>query len=408
MGTVDKTWLNVGETLAKVPTPAVFYSEAIIAKNVAMYLAVAREVPRPSLKLRYALKACSLHRVLRTIARLGLGVDCQSLGEAALARHGGFDRQQIVLLSPRLGAREIRWAINNGCKLICDSVSQLRLVDRLSQKASSHWRIGIRVSLPVAGTERFRTKLGMDSKSISSQLGTISSTTRSRIDEIHHHGAACETDGRLLIESARQLGLFVKSIERRFGLHFSTVNLGGGLDAPSVVVEQHDSTISIIRECMAIVRETLPGDTRSVVLEPGRAIVKDAALAVTTVVHTKELWNKKLAVVDLSTNFLIPLPLSRFSASREGYGRKRKARFRYGIVDGTCSPAGFLVRDAPLGRICEGDRLWIWNVGAYTWSLAESFYDHLPCVYWLDSRGKLSNVFSRSAGHEVMRILSGR
>ena len=115
------------------------------------------------------------------------------------------------------------------------------------------------------------------------------------------------------------------------------------------------------------------------------------------VVHTKRLWEHRLLVVDIGTNVLIPLPLAQFRVIlAPGQSGGDEGLQRYSVVDGTCSPAGVLESDCLLpGGRQTGDVLWVGMAGAYTWALAESFYDVVPSAWWLTDRGSLEPIVSR-------------
>lgn len=384
-------------------TPAVFYAAEPISINMKVYESVAPHVVK---QFRYAMKACALAPVVRQVASAGWGADCQSRMEAELALRCGIDSSKISICGPRLSEEDIAWCLNNGIRVIADSQSQLRIVNEHLSASTVHsgWQLGVRISLPVEGTVRFHSKLGIDPETVIASLKEMPALIP-YLNEIHHHGAARETDSNLATDVARVMAHKIVEIEGLTGACFSQINLGGGFEPESVINEFGSSTKEIFDSIVSEMSNHFSFDSRQLVLEPGRAIVKDAAIGLTTVNHVKKLWNTDIAVVDIATNLFIPLPLARFQALclNERGGTVKE----YDVVDGTCSPAGVLCRATFLPELNEGDRLLIDHAGAYTWSLAEPFYDYLPDLWWISSNGKVEQILSREQAKKWVDIVWG-
>ncbi len=384
-------------------TPVVFYAAKPIENNLQTYESVA---PHLKKEFRYAMKACALSPVVRFVAGAGWGADCQSRMEAELALRSSIDASKISVCSPRLSEDDTAWCIANGVRVIADSQSQLRIVNGLLERSTIHpsWRLGVRISLPVEGTVRFHSKLGMDPDTVISSLKEMPVISK-HLNEVHHHGAARETDSTLAIEVARVMAHKIVEIEGLTDARFEQINLGGGFEPEAVIDEFGSSTMEIYEAAVSEMSTHFSFENRKLVLEPGRAIVKDAAIGLTTVNHIKKLWNTDVAVVDISTNLFIPLPLANFQAlCLDDRGGTIK---EYDVVDGTCSPAGVLCRATFLPELHEGDRLLIDHAGAYTWSLAEPFYDYLPDLWWIDLDGKTDQIFSRDQAKKWVDLVWG-
>jgi diaminopimelate decarboxylase len=141
----------------------------------------------------------------------------------------------------------------------------------------------------------------------------------------------------------------------------------------------------------------------NIYFEPGRFIVEDAAVAVTTVCKIKNCEGIKWLITDIGTNILIPLPAARFEVTdvngNSGYGEV------YSIGDGTCSPAGVIQRDVQLDNITEGDRILVNSCGAYTYSLAETFCNLIPAAYFVKTDGHIATMVSPQTAQDVAELL---
>jgi diaminopimelate decarboxylase len=407
-------WRSIpAELLERVSTPCMIYSAEQIRNNLALYESV---IPQQRKELRYAIKACPLGPLLRQVAAAGWGADCQSRMEAEIALGCGLSASKLSLSSPRLSREDVRWCITSGIKINADSGSQLAMIGDvlLEVKPPPEWRFGVRLSLAVEETERFHSKLAVELETVVRCMRSMREETIALIDEVHHHGMAREVSPETSTRIAEELCAAVKELEGEFECCIERINLGGGLECDDLIRNGGSTTESIIANVCKIVSDAFGENERIIVLEPGRAIAKNAAVSVTSVVNLKQLKGKKIAVVDLSTNLLIPLPLAQFFVepldpvlaedksggkvavqTRHGW----RSMFEYHVVDGTCSPAGVICRSATLPELKENDRLIVTHTGAYTWSLAEPFYDLLPDLWWIDQAHTL--IFDRSKAKSV-------
>ncbi len=55
----------------------------------------------------------------------------------------------------------------------------------------------------------------------------------------------------------------------------------------------------------------------------------------------------------------------------------------------------------------EGNILWVGLSGAYTWSLAQSFYDYIPSAWWLDKQGSIKQIISRENNKKIAFYING-
>lgn len=395
------------DALLSKATPAVLYFEEQMLLNMQAYENALAGIKK---ELRYAIKACALSPVLECIARSDWGADCQSLMEAKLALKAGIAPSKISLCSPRLSKQDLPWVIKTGLRLIADSKDQLEAIAQTLAQTTpgDSFCLGVRISLPVAGTVRFHSKLGMEPESIVDSLLTLPQL-KPYIKELHHHGAARQTEPELLAEVAECISRLLLLIEEKTGIVFSHLNLGGGLEPESILNEHGTSTEAILKRIIASLGTSLLASGKTLVFEPGRAVVKDAACALTAVTNLKMLHNNHIAVVDISTNLLIPLPLAQFvvTAAKLSEPASAKPLINYDIVDGTCSPAGVICKQVKLPSLQEGQRLIVHHAGAYTFSLAEPFYDWLPDLFWIDPQGKIKQILDRQKAERIVNLIWG-
>lgn len=394
-------------TLGRLPTPCMLWSERRVISNLDAFR---NELGATDEDLRYAVKACAVSPLLETLRDEGLSFDCQSALEVTLCLKCRISPHRIAISSPALPSSLISWAMRWGALIIVDSAEQLkRVMDMYNVKHRSHakFQIGLRLSLNVKATARFHDKLGDTIEKYNIILKGLNGSCRTRIREIHHHGFARLLDGQGVIDAADELATAVDQLYSAAEIPISRVNIGGGTECITMIRENGGSLKGILGTAIDRLRlPTRSGKQLRVIMEPGRALVKDAGYGLCSVLDVKNGRHGPVAVVDLATNVLIPLPLAQFRA--RPIARETGKTRRYLIGDGTCSPAGVIQVGCRLPKSLKtGQRLIVEFAGAYTWPLAESFYTTIPPGYYLSTTGKLKRFFSEENGLTIACLLNG-
>jgi diaminopimelate decarboxylase len=119
------------------------------------------------------------------------------------------------------------------------------------------------------------------------------------------------------------------------------------------------------------------------ILEPGRAVVKDAVELITTVVDVKELSNDTASVVVDSGINILPTSFWKFQQIEPI--NKKAVSSKETVVYGPLCLQTDILGITKLPDLNVGDRLVIKNVGAYNISQASSFIFPLPSIILTDN-----------------------
>lgn len=99
-----------------------------------------------------AIKANPLVKILKQIAKLGVGLEAATLPELYLAKKSGVSPDKIVFDSPTKTINEIEYALNLGCYINVDSLQELdRIAELIREREFRTNSIGIRIN-PQVGT----------------------------------------------------------------------------------------------------------------------------------------------------------------------------------------------------------------------------------------------------------------
>ncbi|MGE5517052.1 MAG: diaminopimelate decarboxylase family protein [Bacteroidota bacterium] len=384
---VDTYWGR--SLLSGVDTPSVVYSEKRLADNAAVFLRQDCGVPH---QVFFAMKACPMARVAKTFSAAGLGGEVQSSLELSLARAAGFPDDRLMLNGPRKPRAAARDLLEAGGRVVADSEDEFRTFLQVEGLG-----LGVRVNIGgesadtfIRPSDRFGVSLAVAEKLVGEARPPVM---------LHMHCLARCDSPQAILDSYQPLADWL----RHHGPGFSRLNLGGGFNSRLRLGQARQSLDNLLR----VHADMFGGFGLPLMFEPGRALVEDAAVAVTTVAAIKTgVDGSRWCMVDIGTNLLVPLPLARFTVIALDGGDKPTCS--WAVADGTCSPAGVIDRHALLPEtLAEGDRLLVLCCGAYTYSLAESFCDTIPPAYFLGRDGTMECMLSAEDSRLVADLLFG-
>ncbi len=221
----------------EVGTPFYCYSTATIERH---YRVFSEAFAGRRALVCYAMKANSNQAVLKTLARLGAGMDVVSEGELRRARAAGVPGEQDHLLRRRQDARP-RWrsALREGIR--CFNVESEPELDTLSEVATSLGqtaRIAIRVNPDVdarthakISTGKSENKFGIPISRAREVYARAQKLPGLKVCGVDMHIGSQITDLAPFADAFALLADFVREL-RADGCPIDHVDLGGGLGIP--------------------------------------------------------------------------------------------------------------------------------------------------------------------------------
>jgi diaminopimelate decarboxylase len=147
----------------------------------------------------------------------------------------------------------------------------------------------------------------------------------------------------------------------------------------------------------------LSGD-REIVIEPGRYLVNDAAVCLTTVLSCKRNGRRRWVLVDAGRNILPPRKNAEYAVIP---CEVRPGRTLYRVGDFLCMPSEPIPLSFVSGPMEPGDRLAVFNAGAYTFSMAQSFGEPIPNAILVE-KAEWTWLYRKRSIEEQCRDLSGQ
>jgi diaminopimelate decarboxylase len=169
---------------------------------------------------------------------------------------------------------------------------------------------------------------------------------------------------------------------RSEGYSLKYFDIGGGLG----VRYKNEKTIDLAKYGQMVHRRLGSLDV-TILCEPGRLLVAESGVLVTTVLYLKPGPRKTFAIVDTGMHHLIrPALYGAYHEIRLLRPQKKK-KSTYEIVGPICESSDVLATNRSLPVLEEGDRLAIMTAGAYGYSMANQYNLHrLPDEFVLKGR----------------------
>ena len=425
------------ELVKEFNSPLFVFSEKRIRDNINRLQAAARAVDRP-IKFCYASKANSNMAILKAVLDSGIDCEVNSGGELFKALEIGFKPDQIIFNGTSKSDDELDEAVRAQIYAInVDSIYEIDLIEQSVERLRAQGedvppaRVTLRL-VPEIGT---RSHLGLQTALLTSKFGISSSEVLSafrrglqnpslmNVCGIHIHVGSQTPDVEPFAEAFKSMWEHLVTINRETGHTLQHINLGGGIPvnylrdrSQADQLPEHERDMlgadlepsAVLTEAMRVARESARAanaehllDQVTILLEPGRSVIADAGLVLTTVNNIKtrpetgDIW----LLTDAGYNIMLSMNNYKWyyhliSASRadEPYGRDYK-------VAGPLCDSGDVYFDIEReGRLPDyrrlpadvkpGEVLALLNCGAY--SLAQMFHYNgrpLPAAVLIDLEG---------------------
>ena len=355
-------------------TPCFVYSEDAIT---AAYRAFQDAFSMHPHRICYAVKANSNLAVLQTLAALGSGFDIVSGGELARVLRAGGDPGSVVFSGVGKQDWEILFALEQHISCFnVESASELRRIARLAAATDAIAPISIRVNPdvdpnthPYISTGLKENKFGVSVEEAMTLYQEATGLDSLKVVGVDCHIGSQITELTPFLDALTRVLALVDELEAR-AITLQHIDLGGGIG-----VQYQDEVPIEIGAFASAIGQAMGGRPQSLMFEPGRMIVANAGVLLTTVNTLKGNDEKNFAVVDAAMNDLIrpalysawqkvtPVTLKGDDASPEKH---------WDIVGPICETGDFLAKNRMLS-LEEDDLLAILSAGAYGFVMSSNY-----------------------------------
>jgi diaminopimelate decarboxylase len=363
-----------------VGTPTYVYSRSAFE---GAYRSISEALASVPHLIAYAVKANGNLALLSRLCQLGCGADIVSGGELLRARRAGFARDKIVFSGVGKTDLEIRAALTLGIRALhVESESEIDAISAIAEELGVIARISLRINPdvdakthPYIATGLHSTKFGLEVESARKLVPRILRNRHLRLEGVACHIGSMMLSPEPLADAVAILGEFANECTRA-GARLSSIDAGGGWPVMYGNEEREAQNHA------AFGRAIIDGLQRSgadklgltLVIEPGRAIVADAGVLLTRVLHVKEQAGKRFVVVDAAMTELIrPALYQSYHAIVPVAAPADSAQTPADVVGPVCESGDFFAHNRPLPQLKRGDLLAIRGAGAYAASMGSNY-----------------------------------
>ncbi|MGQ0445770.1 MAG: diaminopimelate decarboxylase [Beijerinckiaceae bacterium] len=390
-----------------VGTPFYCYSTATLTRHYKVFHSAFSGLPH---LVCYAVKANSNLAVLKTLARLGAGMDVVSGGELCRALAAGVAPEKITFSGVGKTQAEMAFALEQD--ILCFNVESEPELALLSEVATSHnrtARVALRVNPdvdarthPKIATGKAENKFGIPirrAREIYAQAAALPWIAVTGVD-IH---IGSQITGLAPFDAAFGLIADFARALRADGHVLEHIDLGGGLGIPYNSWEDPESYHP--ERYAAIVKARLGHLSCRLIFEPGRLIAGNAGILVTSVLFVKRGEAKTFVIVDAAMNDLVRPTL--YDAHHEILAvraRQASPEITADIVGPVCETGDYLALSRKLPEPSPGDLLAIMSAGAYCAVQAGTYNSRLLVPEVLVRGGEYALVRPRGTYEELIGL----
>jgi len=302
---------------AEYGTPLFVFSERRIRHNIERLQRARFAIDCP-LKICYAAKANSTMAVLRTVRDAGSDIEVNSGGELWKALKIGFRGDQIIFNGTSKEIWELEMAISAGIYAIqVDSLYELSLIESTAARLGKRANVSLRLVPEIeTGTHSglqtalLTSKFGMMPDEAFAAFGKYASSQHLDMCGVHLHIGSQNPESSPYAQAFAMLFNSLLRVHRETGLRLKHINLGGGFpvnylrdrsledafpEEQRTMFKADFEPEDAIRNAWETVKsqaeqsgasDLLAGLT--LLLEPGRSVISDAGVCLTTVRNKKE------------------------------------------------------------------------------------------------------------------------
>jgi len=385
----------IDDLVDKYGSPLFVVSSEVLEHNVKSFRKIFSE-KYSRVEIAYAYKANYLTEILRIIHKEGTWAEVASGFEYDIAKNAGVSGKSIIYNGPVKTKESLLKAVEEGSLINADNKEEIYLLFEIAKERNEFLDIGIRVNMDVGidqVVDRFGFSLESGEAYEAVKLCTESGYLNVVCLHVHLTSYIVEPNSsdyyvpaqnikliwpkgaELYGKAAVKISKLAGEIKSRLGTEIKYLDLGGGFPSVDNLSPYAES---IVEPILTSFKDNLP----VLILEPGRAIVRNAVSLVATVVSVKEIQNgQNVLTVDAGINLL---PTSFWSVQDVKPIRNIKGKTKDTIIYGPLCLQTDIIAKISLPEINQGDKILVENVGAYNIPQSNAFIYPRPQIVMID------------------------
>lgn len=370
----------------------------------------------PDALVVYACKAYINTSLARIFKEEGLGLDVVSGGEIGIASLSEYPMELVYFHGNNKTEEELRLALEKGIgRVVVDNFQELRMLNGLALASDKRQDILLRLTPGIdphthqhIATGIIDSKFGFPLPQAEEAVRQALALPNLNLIGLHFHAGSLIHEVEVYLKSIDVLMGFAAEKKKRCNFEMREFGIGGGyavqytLDNPAPKVASYAEPIvwRIKQNC----REAGLNPPR-LIIEPGRAIVAQAGVALYTVGVVKDIPGvRRYVSVDggMADNIRPAIYGSRYEAILANRASETNTD-KVTVAGKFCESGDILIRDIELPRVSPGDILTIPDSGAYCLAMASNYNSSMKPPIVLVSCGKARLTRRRETLSDLIR-----
>lgn len=399
--------IAISEIAAQVGTPFYCYSNTAISQNYKDYQqAFASELAEQETLICYAVKANGNQAVLSTLAKLGSGADVVSIGEIRRALTAGIPASKIVYSGVAKIEPEIEYALNEGIfQFNVESEPELELISQVAVRLNKIAAVAFRINPDVCAnthekisTGKSENKFGVPISKARIAYNRAASLPNIKVQGVDVHIGSQLTQLAPFEEAYKRIAQLVLEL-RSDGHEISVIDIGGGLG-----ITYDDERIPSKNEYAAIAKKQLAHLNCKIVIEPGRSLLGNAGILVSSVVYVKSGEERQFLILDVGMNDLIrPSMYDAFHDILAVDSTQTELK-TYDIVGPVCETGDTFAKARRVNESKSGDLIAIMSCGAYGAVMSSTYNTRMLAPEVMVKDNEFAIVRPRPSYEEVINL----
>jgi len=346
----------------KIETPFLLIDKDKVREKTTM---IGRNIKNA--KVFYAVKANPDIEILRFLNGLKMGFEIASEGELEILSSIGVEPSRIISSNPVKSLKFLKIAAS--CRVNHFSFDSMEEVNKIA-KFIPDCNVYVRLSVPNEGSEwPLSKKFGVELDDALSLLSYAKDSGLNPVGITFHVGSQCTNiyNWNIALDKAKTLW----DISRKKGIELRLLNIGGGY--PIKYTKNVVSIEAIEKNVNSLIFERFPEDIE-IQIEPGRAVVGDAGIFVSTVIGKAARGDEDWVYIDVGVfnGLMESVGGIKYSYIVEG-SRQARSRKQWTIAGPSCDSFDVIDKNVSLPEPQVGNLMLVLSSGAYTVSYASEF-----------------------------------
>lgn len=374
--TLPFTKEQIARILERYPTPFHIYDEAAIRANARRLKAAFAGFD--GFREYFAIKALPNPFILKILKEEGFGTDCSSLPELLLSEEVGILGENIMFSSNDTPPEEFLKARELGAIINLDDISHIPFLERhagIPELICFRYNPGpLKRGNTIIGHPE-EAKYGFTREQLFEGYRIVKEKGARRFG-LHTMVASNELDHSYFVETASILFDLVVEINRKLGIRFEFINIGGGIGIPYRPEQEPVSYEKVAQGIQQLYQEKIVGNGLvpiKLFMECGRVITGPYGYLVATVRHIKSTYKDYVGLNASMANLMRPAMYGAYHHITVLGKENRPAVHQYDVTGSLCENNDKFAIDRMLPEVEVGDVLVIHDTGGHGYAMGFNY-----------------------------------